>query len=234
MVQLGVFLVPPADNPFYQAITGLLGYDVWSRERRPSTLTGALDDTTLQQWLGEAPSYGLHCTITGGAIEYDDGDLAEITLRTAWVASRVPPFTLTAGRFYDEFWAGPKALTAHFESADGMIDRLHRLAVTIISPLHTATFCRPSRDPNDARAHQLFARFGEAWALERFAPHWTLMSGLPDRDAFQTARAIIAERTGLFSDERTRTLEIRDIQLVQRGDDGFRFVVASFPLTGSR
>lgn len=234
MVQIGLFLVPPADNRFYQVVTGLLGYDIWDRKRRPSTLAGVLDDATLEQWLGEAPGYGLHCTITGGAIEYDDADLDEIMLRAAWVASRVPPFTLTDGRFYDEFWAAPTGLAAHFRSVDDALARLHRLAATIISPLHTATYCRPSRDPNDVRARELFTRFGEAWALERFAPHWTFMSGLPDWDAFQTARGIIAERTGLFSDESTRTLEIRDIQLVQRGDDGSCVVAASFPLTGSR
>jgi hypothetical protein len=234
MIQIGVFLVPPADHPFYQVVTGILGYDIWTRERRPSTLTGVLDDATLAQWLGEAPGYGLHCTITGGAMEYDDADLDEIKERTAWIASRVPPFTLTAGRFYDGFWAAPKALVGRFESEDQTLDRLHRLAATIVSPLYIRTFCRPSGDANDARAQELFVRFGEAWVLERFAPHWTLMSGLPDQDAFQTARAIVAEQIGLYADERTRSLEIRDVQLVQRGDDGLCFVAASFPLTGTR
>ncbi|MGE3910266.1 MAG: hypothetical protein AB7K36_12985 [Chloroflexota bacterium] len=232
MVQLGVFLVPPADNPFYRVVTGILGYDVWTGERRPSTLTGLLDDATLTRWIGEATKYGLHCTITGGAIDYDEADIGEITERLAWIASRVPPFTLTAGRFYDEFWAVPVGLTGHFESADGGIHRLHRLAATTISPLHTATYCGRPRDPNDARARELFTRFGEAHALERFTPHWTLMSGLPDMDAYSAARDLIAEHTGLFSDDSTRTIEVRDVQLVQRHADGYCFVAASFPLTG--
>ena len=59
------------------------------------------------------------------------------------------------------------------------------------------------------------------------------MSGLPSTDAWSTAREVIASRTGLFSDDATRTLEIRDVQLVQRGDDGYCFVAASFPLTGA-
>ena len=232
MAQLGVFLVPPADNPFYQVVSGILGYDIWAQQLQPSTLTGQLPDDTVRAWIGEATRYGLHCTITGGAIEYEDADTAEITDRLAWIASRVAPFTLTDGRFYDDFHARPKALVCDFTSADGAMDRLHRLAVTMINPLHIATYCRPSRDPNDQRAAALYTRFGEAWALERFKPHWTTMSGLPDDDAFITARDIIASHTGLFSDERTRTLEIRDVQLVQRGDDGYCFVAASFPLTG--
>jgi hypothetical protein len=233
MAQLGVFLVPPADNPFYQLVSGILGYDIWSGERQPSTLAGHLDDVTLTSWIGEATRYGLHCTVTGGAIEYDDADTEEIKDRLAWIAGRVAPFTLTDGRFYDDFHANPKALVCDFTSADGALDRLHRLAATTISPLHTATFCRPSRDASDRRAAELFTRFGEAWALERFKPHWTLMSGLPNTDAWSTARELIASQTSLFSDASTRTLAIRDVQLVQRGDDGYCFVGASYPLTGT-
>ena len=232
MAQLGVFLVPPADTPFYQVVSGILGYDIWSGERRPSTLTGQLDDATLSRWIGEAAAYGLHCTMTGGAIVYHDADTEEIKDRLAWIAGRVPPFTLTDGRFYDDFHANPKALVCDFTSPDGAISRLHRLAATTISPLHTGTFCSPARDASDERARTLYTRFGEAWALERFAPHWTLMSGLPDADAWSTARELIARHTGLFTDETTRTLEIRDVQLVQRGDDGSCFIAASYPLAG--
>ena len=125
--------------------------------------------TTLRSpsWIGEATRYGLHCTITGGAIQYDDADTDEIKDRLASIAGRVPPFTLTDGRFYDDFHAKPKALVCDFISADGALDRLQRLAATMINPLHTAAFCRPSRDATDQRAAELFTRFGEAWVLER-------------------------------------------------------------------
>ncbi|MCC7372011.1 MAG: hypothetical protein IT306_26585 [Chloroflexi bacterium] len=232
MVQIGVFLVVEADHPFHRAVSSILGYEIWSRVRQASSLAPFLDAATLTSWLGGAPPYGVHCTITGGAIEYADADLDEIEARTAWIASRVAPFTLTNGRFYDDFHAAPEALVARFDSADGALDRLHRLLATTINSLHTATFCSPPPATGHARLHELYVRFGEARALERFAPHWTLMSGLPDRAAFEQARALIQEHTGLFADPGARTLEIRDIHLVQRGDDGLCYVAASYPLTG--
>jgi hypothetical protein len=203
MVQVGVFLVPPVEHPFYRVVTDILGYDVLARRQVPSSLAGHLDPATLRQWLGRAPEFGTHCTITGGDIVYDD------------------------------FHAMPKALVTRFDSPDGAIDRLHRLAATIVSPLHVDTRCSPPRDPNDARARELYVRTGEARALERFAPHWTLMSGLPDVAAWEAARALIRSRTGLFADEHTRTIEIADIHLVRHEEDGSCNVAASFPLSGT-
>jgi hypothetical protein len=232
MVQVGVFLIPPAEHPFYRVVSDILGYDVLARREVPSSLAGHLDPARLRTWLGRAPEFGTHCTITGGDIVYDDADLDEIKARLAWIAGRVRPFTLVNGRFYDDFHAVPKALVTRFDSPDGGIDRLHRLAATIISPLHVDTRCSPPRDPNDARARELYIRTGEAWALERFAPHWTLMSGLPDQAAWEAARELIRSRTGLFADDRTRTLEIADVHLVRHDEDGSCSVAASFPLTG--
>ena len=37
-------------------------------------------------WLGGAPSWGTHCTVTGGDIFYDDADVGEIKARLAWQA----------------------------------------------------------------------------------------------------------------------------------------------------
>jgi hypothetical protein len=233
MAQLGVFLIPPAEHPFYRCVTDILGYDVLARREAPSALAGHIDPATVSQWLGRAPEFGTHCTVTGGDIVYDDGDLEEIEARLAWIAGRTAPFTLVHGRVYDDFHANPRALVTRFDSPDGAIGRLHNLAATIVSPLHVDTTCSPPRDPNDERARELYTRTGEAWALERFAPHWTLMSGLPDPAAWEAARDLVTTRLGLFADERTRTLDIADVHLVRREDDGHCRVAASFPLTGA-
>jgi hypothetical protein len=233
MAQLGVFLIPPADHPFYQVTTGILGYDVWSQHRLDSSLEDHLHTPTLKLWLGRATTFGIHCTITGGDIFYDDADVPEIEDRLAWLASRTAPFSLVNGRFFDDFHARPGALVTTFDSPDGAIFRLHSQAATLISPLHVSTRCRPAGAEDDDRARLLYIRTGETHALERFSPHWSLLTSLPDDAAWTTARDLIACHTGLFADERNRTLDVTAVQLVTFDGNGYCKVAASFPLTGS-
>jgi hypothetical protein len=232
MAQLGVFLIPPRDHPFYKVSTGILGYDIWARRRLTPSLAGHLDPDTLARWLESAPIFGIHCTIAGAALFYDDADIPEIEDRLAWIASRTAPFTLVNGRFFDDFRANPRALVTTFDSPGGAIQRLHRQVATIVSPLHVGSRYAPSVPRLDERARAIYARTGEPWALELFSPHWSLMTGLPDAPAWQAARDLIDRQTGLFADDRTRTLQVADIHLVQRGDDGYCMIVASFPLAG--
>jgi hypothetical protein len=232
VVQLGVFLIPPPDHPFYQITTSILGYDVWAQQRKDSTLADHLPTPILKRWMGQATIYGIHCTITGGAVFYDDADATEIEDRVSWLASRTRPFTLVNGRIFDDFHDRPVALVTTFDSPDGAISRLHQQAATLISPLHVSSQCRPPRDGDDDRARVLYTRTGETHALERFSPHWSLFTGLTSDDAWTMARNLVVDRTGLFADERTRTLDVTAIQLVAFRPDGYCKVAASFPLTG--
>jgi hypothetical protein len=232
MAQLGVFLIPEPEHPFYRVASDLLGYDIWQRRRSPSSFSRDSETDALQRWLGRAPTFGVHCTITGGDIIYDDDDRPEILDRLAWIACRTGPFTLVDGRFFDDFHANPYALVTAFDSPDGAINRLHRQVATTVSPLHVASRCRPPGDPSDSRGWELYHRTGEAWALERFSPHWSLLTGLPDEAAWSAARDLLDRRLGLFAYEHTRTLDITQIHLVESGDDGYCTVAASFPLTG--
>ncbi|MFN8635490.1 MAG: DUF1045 domain-containing protein [Chloroflexota bacterium] len=232
MAQLGVFLIPPADHPFYQITTRILGYDVWAERTLESSLAGALDPETLATWLDFAPTFGIHCTIGGAALAYDDADRPEIEARLAWIASRTAPFTLVNGRFYDDFHARPKALVTTFDSPDGALQRLHRQVVTVVSPLYVSSNYAPQLPQLDERKRELYYRTGEPWVLEHFEPHWTLMSGLPDEAAYVHARDLIGERTGLFADASTSALHVTDVQLVERPARGGSRVVASFPFMG--
>jgi hypothetical protein len=232
MAQLGVFLIPPPEHPLYRIATGIIGYDIWARQTVQSSLSDDLDQATLRQWTGRASEFGLHCTIAGADIVYRDEDVDEIKDRLAWIAGRTPPFTVTDGRYFDDFPSNPHALVTRLDDRDGELQRLHERVVTMVSPLHVSSFCTPPRDPDDARAWAIYTRTGESGALERFLPHWSLLTSLPDQSAWTLARELISRRTGLFADERTRTLHVDDVHLVRRGDAGSFSVIASFPLTG--
>jgi hypothetical protein len=233
MAQLGVFLIPPPEHPFYQITSGILGYDIWAQRRLTSSLADHLDPSTLERWLGEAPIFGIHCTLGGAALSYDDADIPEIKERLAWIASRTAPFTLVNGRFFDDFHARPRVLVTTFDSPDAAIQRLHRQVVTTVSPLRIASAYAPRVDRLAERPRELYHRTGEPWVLDLFSPHWSLMTGGLHDASWEHARDLIVRQTGLLADESTRTLQVTDLHLVERPPEGNCFVAASFPLTGS-
>jgi hypothetical protein len=233
MAELGVFLIPPPDHPFYALASGVLGYDIWAQRRLSSTLMPDVDRETAARWLGPATGFGIHCTIGGAALSYDDADIPEIKDRLAWIGSRTPPFTLGNGHFLEQFRSDPHVLMAVFESPDGAIQRLHRQVVTTVSPLYTSSKYASYLPRLNERERELYVRTGEPWVLDGFVPHWSLLSRLTTADARKTARALLSEKLGLFADERTRTLAISDVHLVRRAEDGYCTVIGSFPLTGA-
>jgi hypothetical protein len=233
MAQLGVFLIPPAEHPFYTLCSGILGYDIWTGRRTTSTLAAHLDLERVSQWLGPAARVGSHCTLSGVALTYDASDLNEVRERLAWIASRTPPFSLVNGRFLEGERARPWALLAELDSPDGAIHRLHRQVATIVNPLRIGSMWASSIPGLPDRPREIYALTGEPWTLELFVPHWTLFTALPDGETRAAVRDLISDRLGLFADERTRTMEITDVHLVERSEDGFCAVIGSFPLTGS-
>lgn len=234
MAQLGVFLIPPPDHPFYVLCSDILGYDIRSGRRSTSSLAAHLGEETASRWLGPASVFGIHCTIGGAALSFDDADLGEIQDRLAWIASRTAPFRLVNGQILGEFRANPHSLLAGFDSPDGAIHRLHRQVVTTVSPLYTTSRYAPWLPRLGERERGLYIRTGEPWTLELFVPHWTLASSLPDWPTWETVRDLVTGPLGLFADERTRTLDVTDVHLVERPDDGFCTILGSFPLTGAR
>lgn len=229
MPTLGVFLIPPADHPLYRLGSDLVGYDIRAQRRFTPLLADELGAERCAAWFGAAPTYGLHATLAAGNLTYDDADVEEVRQRLAWIASRTAPFTLVDGRIDDAFHANPHALVATFDSPDGALRALHRRAVTTISPLRVGSGYARAEDRLPERAREIYHRTGEPWALDLFAPHWSLATNLPDSESWATLRELVLRRTGLFADEATRTLRVTD---VERGDDGFYTIAASYPLTG--
>jgi hypothetical protein len=233
MAQLGVFLIPPPDHPFYVLCSDILGYDIWTGRRTTSTLAAHLDPERVGQWLGPAASVGSHCTLSGVALTYDASDVREVRERLSWIASRTAPFGLVNGRFLDDARARPWALLAEFDSPDGAIHRLHRQVATMVNPLRIGSLWAPSIPGLPDRPRALYARTGEPWTLELYVPHWTLFTALPDGETRAIVRDLISDRIGLFADGKARTLDVTDVHLVERPEDGFCTIVSSFALTGA-
>jgi 2'-5' RNA ligase len=98
--RFAVYVCPPAQDPFYQLGSGLLGYDVRARRERP------LPDFLRPEWQEEAGPYGFHLTLVEGFYT-DAARLDAIEAETRACCACLSPgadLRLTGGRV--EVWRG--------------------------------------------------------------------------------------------------------------------------------
>ena len=137
MPRYGVYLIPSADHPLFRLGSDFLGYNIWAESHSTPLLADTLGEETVRAWIGNAKHFSFHITIAD-CLEYRAEDVDEIRTRIQWIAQRMAPFTLTDGRFYDDFHSG-HALTLTYKSPDQALQRLHRLVVTLLwSPARKA------------------------------------------------------------------------------------------------
>lgn len=231
MPRYGVYLIPSADHPLFRLGSDFLGYNIWTESHATPLLADTLGEETVRAWIGNAKHFSFHITIAD-CLEYRNQDVDEIRTRIQWIAQRTAPFTLTDGRFYDEFHAG-HALTLTYKSTDHALQRLHRLVVTLISVLHTSSpYFGHLVKQLEAPLQQNLIRYGAPWVLDQFWPHWSLATSVPGQEAWERLRAETVRVTGLFQTPETHTFTVDSIQLVELKEDGFYKIVGSYPFEG--
>lgn len=231
MPRYGVYLIPSADHPLFRLGSDFLGYNIWTESHATPLLADTLGEEAVRAWIGNAKHFSFHITIAD-CLEYRAEDVDEIHTRVQWIAQRMDRFTLTDGRFYDEFHAG-HALTLTYKSADQALQRLHRLVVTLISVLHTSSpYFGHLHDKLEAPLQQNLLRYGAPWVLDHFWPHWSLATSVPDTEVWQRLRDETVRVTGLLQTPETRSFTVDSIQLVELKEDGFYKIVGSYPFKG--
>lgn len=233
MPRYGVYLIPEPDNALYQLASAHLGYDIWTQTRTTPMLASLVGEETIRAWIGRAEIFSFHITIAD-CLVYDERDVDEIRTRLAWIAARTSPFSVTNGRFFTNFHSGPTALTLTFDSPNGALHQLHTLVITLISVLHQSSpYFEHLTEKLDAPLRRNLIRYGAPWVLDDFWPHWSLATSIPNQATWHHLADLLVQHTGLFADDRTRTLPVRAVQLVELQDNGFYTVAASFPFTGT-
>jgi hypothetical protein len=229
-----VYIVPRATDVLYQVGASFLGYDVRTGTLSSPLLLREFDQTKLESWIGLARIFGFHATL-GDAIEYSEDVVPEIRMRLEWIAKRIPPFTLVGGRFHDTFRNVPRTLAATFDSPDGMLQKLHYLTVTMINVLYSSSpFFDPHTGsyPEDDREYIIRYGVPHSRILDRFDLHFSFATSIPDRQAWESLRQAITDKTSLFCSEGHRVLKVDEIHLLERRSDGYFRILSTFPLLG--
>lgn len=224
MARFAVYYVPPAESPFYQQGTALLGYDVRAGRRvEPAWWVEEDLGGWDPEWVRKAVPYGFHCTL-GDAIEFDPAQLPAIEWELEelwecfdpgnplmlWQRGEEPVQIREEGR-------GPVLLSYVPNQA---LIAFATAVVTRLNPLGSGSgyLERLEKDPERFRDRPHRAarirKFYSPTILDGWRPHFTLLNpyegGQPER-----AREKLANRFAEFAE-----LELASVcLLVQDSDD---------------
>ncbi len=224
MPKFAVYYIAQADDPFYQAGTGLIGYDVRTQQTvAPSPEQAAILGTEGDSWTTISRTYGFHMTICEALdchwsaiprIEQEVGDLL-----ACFDTSR--PFILHQKQDYPiGIWGteGSHSLVLLYEP-NRTLHLLHTLLVARLAPFAIGSsflqhyLTRPEQElaPHFKQQLRLFA---SPTVFENWHPHFTLLNPYTGPSVAAMA-ARLAELFHVYN-----TLTLQTICLLIQDDDG--------------
>jgi hypothetical protein len=224
MSRFAVYYVPPAESPFYQLGSAILGYDVRAGQRISAPPWWAEEDLKGwdEDWVRLAAPYGFHCTL-GDTIDFHSHELAAIEweLEELWDCLN-PDNPLTLWRKEDEPvripHGGEGPVTLRYVPNQALI-AFTTLVVARINPsgIGSGYVQNLERFPNafadrPHRAHRI-QKFYSPTILDDWRPHFTLLNPYNGGDPDQ-----VCDRLGARFAE-FQELEIRSVCLLVQDED---------------
>ena len=194
-VRFAVYLVPPAEDPYYQLGSAALGYDV-RRRREVERLPG-----TRAPWVSKADPFGFHATIVE-AFECDAASFPAIEEEIrACLGCLAPSSTLELSNGRIETWDGGEVIVHRFDPNPA----LHALHVLLLARLGRfvtgSSFERLMKSGEKYQEPHQKARISVLHTprgLDTWEPHFTVVDPYGGEDAEGLA-ADLDERFELYS-----------------------------------
>lgn len=219
--RFAVYLCPPQDDPYYEAGSTLLGFDVRAGRERP------LPDFLTPQDQADAGPYGLHLTVVEGFFT-DSAWWPQIEAEArACVACLSPDAALTLRGGRVEVWDDGETWVHRFDP-DAALLVLHTLLLARLSRFVTASpFAEQVAQGRYAQPFEQ-ARLGllhTPRGLDSWRPHFTLVQPYGGGDP----AGLRARLEGLTSPHHTQTY--RSVALFEKREGEARWRVrAELPL----
>jgi hypothetical protein len=174
LTAFAVYLVPPAYSTLYKLGSEILGYDIRNRSQ-------------LQHWkwytaVGPAADFGFHLTVADALYCAHPKDIDLISEEIAFLAQEFPSFSLNFTLEQDFPNSQGIALVCHDES--GSLEALHhemvaRIYRKAVASNYSLGLAQPNRDSDRKRAKLMIERYHAPYILQRFKPHFSLLSDVP-------------------------------------------------------
>ena len=178
---LAVYFVPkpslPAEKPgLYEFGTDVLGYDI--RNSRQFT-------SEFKSYVGAAKGFGFHLTLCDALYFLTPGEVDTAIAEAEFVASEFPPFRLTNLTLTKEF-PDPRSIALVPKDSSGTLEALHhefvqRINRRAVASNYTLGLAAATRDNDRDRSDLLITRYLAPYILNRFRPHFTLLTDVPQK-----------------------------------------------------
>jgi len=220
-----VYLIPPADSPLYKFGSEILEYDVRSSKE--------LQSTKLHNAIGAAFEYGLHVTVADALYCAAKSDIDLICEEVEFLANGFQPFNIELSIEKDFPNERGIALVCHDKTGSlealnhEMVARIYRKAVASNYDFDPTL---ADRDEDEERAKLMIKRYHAPYILQKFKPHFSLLSNVPPEKKEQ----IYTEIKKLYEKNiKDSTIEISQIAIMCRPNPkGHWQILKEYPLGG--
>jgi hypothetical protein len=212
LTPFAVYLIPLEGTPMYNFGLKVLGYDV-RKTGKP------LPDVMFpQEFIGAARFYGLHVTIADALYCTTKWDVDLICKEVEFLANEFQPFTLKLSLEKDFPNEQGIALVCHDKTGSlealhhEMVARVYRRAVASNYNFDPAL---ANRDKDEERAKLMIKHYHAPYILQRFKPHFSLLSNVPSGQKEQIFTEIKRQYAECIKDS---SIEISRIAIMERPD----------------
>jgi hypothetical protein len=174
LIALAVYLIPSTDSPLYKFGSEILEYDVRSGKE--------LQTTRWHNAIGAAFDYGLHVTIADALYFATEWDITLVCKELEALANEFQPFTLNLS--LEKNFPNEKGIALICQDPTGLLEALHHELVARVYKKAVASNYNfdptlADRDMDKERTKLMIKRYHAPYILQRFKPHFSLLSNVP-------------------------------------------------------
>lgn len=205
LLSTAVYLVPDALSDIYRFGSKILGYDL----RNHTTLMSPWAD-----YVGTAADFGFHLTVADALYFSCQRDIDLLHKEVEFVARELQPFSI---RFkIQERFPNESSISLVCYDESGALESLHcelvfRCYRRAVASNYSLGLVAMDRDPSLPRAKLMIQRYRAPYVLQRFKPHFTLLTKVPADKMDEVARKV---KEFYHQEVKTQQIDIKDIALM--------------------
>ena len=236
LTAFAVYLVPSKKSDLYKFGSQILRYDVHEKKvpdaakwyNPPVKLRKPLKDA-----VGAAGDFGFHVTVADALYCAKREDMRLISEEVQFVAQEFDPFTIHLD--IEKDFPNSKGIALVCRDPSGTLEALHHEMVArvyrkAIASNYSLGLAVPDRDQDQERARLMIAHYHAPYILQRFTPHFSLLSNVPAAEKEELYQYL----KGFFEQNvREPSIKISKIAVMGRPDPhGHWQIDGEYPLKG--
>jgi hypothetical protein len=207
LIPFAVYFVPTANSKLYEFGSELLGYDI----RGDRLLASPYHD-----YVGSASDFGFHLTIADALYFAHTYEIELVSKQIEFITRDFHPFWVSVdvrGGFPDKH-----SISLICRDSSGSLEALHHELVfhcyrRAVASNYSLKLASADRDINQQRTNLMIQRYLAPYILQRFRPHFTLLTAVPPENVDFVTREI----KKLFAQRvRNAYINIKGVALMRR------------------